>query len=55
MIVELMLLMALNTNNITIAQNRNDCPVINGATRCDLKGKNCRYDNGRYVCEKKSS
>ena len=55
MIAELMLLMVLNTNNITIAQNRYDCPIINGATRCDLKGKNCRYINGQYVCDKKDS
>lgn len=53
MIAELVLLMALNINNVnfTIAQNTSDCPVINGAVRCDLKGKSCRYVNGTYVCK----
>ncbi len=37
--------------NVSIAQNTTDCPVINGATRCDLKGKNCRYINGAIKCD----
>lgn len=55
MTAELILLMALNINKIslTIEQNTNDCPVVNGVVRCDLKEKEkrCRYVNGYYVCE----
>ncbi|NCO75022.1 MAG: hypothetical protein GW795_08480 [Cyanobacteria bacterium] len=51
MISELILLMALNLKNVSIAQNTTDCPVINGIVRCDLKGKNCRLINNVIKCD----